>query len=49
MEQQLIEKKSKRILSTLFDEIKKLEGKIMANPSDVMSEYIVKADKSTEE
>ena len=48
MEQQLIEKKSKRMISVLFDEIKRLEGKII-NPSNVMSEYISQADKSTEE
>ncbi|MCQ2957735.1 MAG: hypothetical protein MJ180_02410 [Candidatus Gastranaerophilales bacterium] len=49
MEQQLTEKKSKRIMAVLFDEIKRLEGMIMENPSLVASEYIAKADKSTEE
>jgi len=47
--EQIKEQKSKRMLSVFFDEIKKLEGQIMENPSMVMSEYISSANKSEEE
>ena len=38
-------KNSNRKLSFFFDEIKKLEGQIMENPSLIMSEYISTANE----
>ena len=44
------EKKStKRILSMLLDEIKRLEGNVLKDNSLIMSEYISTAHKNTEE
>ncbi len=48
MEQVSETKKARKIFSSIVDEIKRLEGKIMENPSDVMSEYIATANKSEE-
>ncbi len=42
-------KSSKRILSMLLDEIKRLEGNVLKDNSLIMSEYISTAHKNTEE
>ena len=47
--EQINEQGTKRMIAFFIEEIKKLEGQIMENPSMVMSEYISTTHISEEE